>query len=108
MAFFNKSFIRGISEGDPEIAMESEELLKEIEACKGILNGYRSYGQFVGEAIDAFSRLGEIIGDPSEEGLKEGLKLAEMLHKEMNPYRVYVPRIGSAVDEILKWMQDNQ
>jgi hypothetical protein len=90
------------------ILLESEELLKEIEACKKMLEGYKSYGQFVGEAIDAFSRLGEIIGDPSDEGIKEGLKLAETLHKEMNPYRAYVPRIGIAIDEILKWMQDNQ
>ncbi|UCD45586.1 MAG: hypothetical protein JSV27_03625 [Candidatus Bathyarchaeota archaeon] len=88
--------------------MKSEELLKEIEACKRMLEGYRSYGQFVGEAIDAFSRLSEIIGDPSEESLKEGLKLAETLLKEMNPYRAYVPRIGIAIDEILKWIQDNQ
>lgn len=86
--------------------MESEELLKEIEASLEIIDMYKSYGQFVIEAIEALRRLGEIVASPTEETIKEGLDIASKIHTELSPYGSYVPRVANTLDEALKWFQE--
>lgn len=86
--------------------MEAEELLKEIEASLEIMDMYRSYGQFVVEAIEGLRSLGEIVASPTEETIKEGLDIASKMHAELSPYGSYVPRVANTLDEALKWFQE--
>jgi len=55
--------------------MDVEDLRKDIETSKGILENYRTYGQFVVDAINAFTRLDELIADPVFNRITERLPL---------------------------------
>ena len=86
--------------------MDAEALRKDIERSKGVLENYKSYGQFVVDAIDAFTRLDELIADPTEGNVAEALEIATEMNKQLGPYRGFVPQIANTIDEILKWLQE--
>ncbi|MCW3978190.1 MAG: hypothetical protein NWF12_00455 [Candidatus Bathyarchaeota archaeon] len=88
--------------------LDVETLRKDIEFSKSILENYRSYGQFVVEAIDAFTRLDELVADPTQENVSEALEIATELNRQLGPYKSYVPQIANTIDEILKWLQEKK
>ena len=88
--------------------MDAEDLRKNIETSKGTLENYRSYGQFVVDAINAFTRLDELIADPSPENLSEAMGIATELDRQIGPYKGFVPQISSTIEEILKWLREKK
>jgi division protein CdvB (Snf7/Vps24/ESCRT-III family) len=88
--------------------LDVETLRKDIEFSKSILENYRSYGQFVVEAIDAFTRLDELVADPTQENVSEALEIATEMNRQLGPYKSYVPQIANTIDEILKWLQEKK
>jgi hypothetical protein len=88
--------------------LDVETLRKDIEFSKSILENYRSYGQFVVEAIDAFTRLDELVADPTQENVSEALEIATEMNRQLGPYESYVPQIANTIDEILKWLQEKK
>lgn len=88
--------------------MDVETLRKDIELSKGVLENYRSYGQLVVDAIDAFTRLDGLIADPSEENVSEALEIASEMNRQLGPYKSFVPQISNTIDEILKWLQEKK
>ena len=88
--------------------MDVEALRKDIEFSKNILENYRSYGQFVVEAIDAFTRLDELVADPTQENVSEALEIATEMNRQLGPYKSFVPQIAHTIEEILKWLQEKK
>ena len=86
--------------------MDAADLRKQIAASKATLEAYRSYGQFVVDAINVFTRLDEVLADPSDENVAEGLEIATEINRQINPYRVFVPQVASTVDGVLKWLRE--
>ena len=86
--------------------MDTEALRKDIERSKGVLENYRSYGQFVVDAINAFTKLDELIADPTEGNVSEALEIATEMNKQLSPYKGYVPQIAHTINEVLKWLQE--
>ena len=86
--------------------MDVETLRKDIETSKGALENYKMYGQFVVDAIDAFTRLDGLIADPTGGNVAEALEIATEMNKQLGPYRGYVPQIAHTIDEVLKWLQE--
>ena len=88
--------------------MDVENLRKDIETSKGILENYRTYGQFVVDAINAFTRLDELIADPSPDNVSEALGIATELDSQIGPYKGFVPQIALTIEEILKWLREKK
>ncbi len=88
--------------------MDVETLRKDIELSKGVLENYRSYGQLVVDAINTFTRLDELIADPSKENVSEALEIASEMNRQLGPYKSFVPQIANTIDEILKWLQEKK
>lgn len=88
--------------------MDSEALRKDIATSKGILENYRAYGQFVVDAINAFTRLDEVVADPTAENVAEGLEIAKKMNSQIGPYKSYVPLVANTVEEVLKWLQEKK
>jgi hypothetical protein len=88
--------------------LDAVDIRKEIAISKATLEPYRLYGQLVIDAINAFARLEEVMANPSDEGVAEGIEIATELNRRLAPYRGYVPQIAKTVDEVLKWMQDRR
>lgn len=88
--------------------MDVETLRKDIELSKGVLENYRSYGQLVVDAIDAFTRLDGLIADPSEENVSEALEIASEMNRQLGPYKSFVPQIAHTIEEILLWLQEKK
>ncbi len=86
--------------------MDAVGIRKEIAISKAALEPYRLYGQAVVDGINAFTRLDEVIANPSDESVAEGIKIAMDLNKRIAPYRLFVPQVAKTVDEVLKWLQD--
>jgi len=86
--------------------MNAVDLRKQIATSKATLEAYRLYGQFVVDAINAFTRLDEVLADPSEENVAEGLEIATELNRQLGSYRGYVPQVANTVDGVLKWLQE--
>jgi hypothetical protein len=85
-----------------------EDLRRQIATSKSNLEMYKSYGQFVVDAINAFTRLDEILTDPSEGNVAEGLQIATELNRQIAPYRVFVPQVAGTIDGVLKWLQERE
>ena len=88
--------------------MDAADLRKQIATSKATLEAYKSYGQFVVEAINAFTRLDEVLADPSDENVAEGLEIATELNRQLGPYRGYVPQVANTMDGVLKWLQEKK
>lgn len=88
--------------------MDVGDLRKDIEASKVILENYRSYGQFVADAINAFTRLDELISDPSQENVSKALDIATELDSQIGPYKGFVPQIALTIEGILKWLREKK
>ncbi len=82
--------------------------MDELKACKdavGMLENYRSFGPMVGDAIDAFKRIGECIEDPTQEKVNEAKDLIGQLMKEIGPYQGYVPSVAVALEKLKNWSE---
>ncbi len=90
------------------MGMDATDLRKQIATSKATLETYRSYGQFVVDAINAFTRLDEVLADPSDENVAEGLVIATEIKRQIGPYRIFVPQIASTVDGVLKWLRERK
>jgi hypothetical protein len=90
------------------MGMDASDLRKQIAASKATLEAYRSYGQFVVDAINDFTRLDEVLVDPSDENVAEGLEIATKLNKQIGPYKVFVPQVANTVNGVLKWLRENK
>lgn len=88
--------------------MDVAGLRKDVATSKATLEVYRSYGQFVVDAINAFTRLDEVLADPSEGNVAEGLQIATEMNRQLGPYRGYVPQVASTIDEVMKWLQERK
>lgn len=86
--------------------MDAADLRKQIATSKATLEAYRSYGQFVVDAINAFTRLDEVLADPSDESVAEGLEIATEMNRQIGPYRAFVPQVANTVDGVMKWLQE--
>lgn len=88
--------------------MDAADLRKQIATSKATLEAYRSYGLFIVDAINAFTRLEEVLADPSDENVAEGLEIATEMNRQIGPYRAFVPQIASTVDGVLKWFRERK
>ena len=88
--------------------MDAADLRKQIATSKATLEAYRSYGQFVVDAINAFTRLDEVLADPSDENVAEGLEIATEMNRQIGPYKVFIPQVASTVDGVLKWLREKK
>lgn len=86
--------------------MDSSEVIARLESAKSFLEGYRGYGQMVDDAINAASRLQELIGEPTSENLAEAKKIADSLSQQLSPYRNMVPPLASALDDVKDWLDE--
>ncbi len=80
----------------------------ELRACKDaadLLENYRIFGPMVGEAIAAFKRIGECIGDPTQEKVNEAKDLINQLTSGIDPYQGYVPSVAVALEKLKKWSE---
>ncbi len=84
--------------------METDEL-KACNDAADLLENYRSFGPMVGEAIDAFNRIGECIENPTPEKVNEAKDLISRLMKEIGPYQGYVPLVAVALEKLKKWSE---
>ncbi len=86
--------------------MENQEIIDKIQSAKSFLEGYRGYGQMVDDAINAMSKIQELIGDPTSENLDEAMDIADSLNKQLSPYRSMVPSLASTLDEVTGWLRE--
>ena len=86
--------------------MENQEIIDKLQSAKSFLEGYRGYGQMVDDAINAVSRLQELIGEPNSENLDEAMGVADSLNKQLSPYRYMVPSLASTLDAVTGWLKE--
>ena len=86
--------------------MDNSEVIAKLESAKSFIEGYRGYGQMVDDAINAASRLQELIEDPTPENLAEAKGIADSLSRELSPYRGMVPSLASTLDEVTGWLDE--
>ena len=86
--------------------MEAQEILDKIQSVKSFLEGYRGYGQMVDDAINAVSRLQELVGESTSENLEEAMGIADSLTQQLSPYRYMVPSLASTLDEVKGWLKE--
>lgn len=86
--------------------MENKEILDKIQSARAFLEGYRGYGQMVDDAINAMSRLQELVGEPTSENLAEAKGIADSLSQQLSPYRNMVPSLASTLDEVMGWLKE--
>lgn len=85
--------------------METEKLRKSMIDSRALLEDYRSQGQFIVEAINAFNRLYGLVIDPSKENLKEISNVVNKLNIEIDQYKKYVPSVTETVDQLNHWLE---
>jgi len=86
--------------------LENQEIIDKIQSAKSFLEGYRGYGQMVDDAINAMSRLQELIGEPTSENLDEAMDIANSITQQLSPYRYMVPSLASTLDEVTGWLKE--
>ena len=86
--------------------MENQEIIDKVQSAKSFIEGYRGYGQMVDDAINAISRLQELVGEPNSENLEEALGIADSLSQQLSPYRYMVPSLASTLDEVTGWLKE--
>ena len=86
--------------------MENQEVIDKVQSAKSFIEGYRGYGQMVDDAINAISRLQELVGEPNSENLEEALGIADSLSQQLSPYRYMVPSLASTLDEVTGWLKE--
>ena len=60
----------------------------------------------VDDAINAVSRLQELVGEPTSENLEEAMGIADSLGQQLSPYRYMVPSLASTLDEVTGWLKE--
>lgn len=88
------------------IEMENQEIIDKLQSAKSFIEGYRGYGQMVDDAINALSRIQELIGEPTSENLDEAKGISDSLNKQLSPYRSMVPSLASTLDEVVGWLKE--
>ena len=86
--------------------METEEINRLISESKSFLDDYRIYGKMVSDAIDALSRVQDLVSDPTEDHLREALDIVNKLSDQMGPFRGYVPTFAENLDKIQQWLRE--
>ncbi len=86
--------------------METQEIIDKIQSAKSFLEGYRGYGQMVDDAINAMSKIQELIGEPTSENLDEAMGITDSLNQQLSPYRYMVPSLASTLDEVTGWLKE--
>lgn len=85
--------------------METEKLRKSMADSKALLENYRSYGQFIVDAIDFLNRLDGLVADLSNENLVEAAGIVEKLNGEVDNYKGYVPSVADTIEQLNKWLE---
>ena len=86
--------------------MENQEMIDKLQSAKSFIEGYRGYGQMVDDAINAISKLQELIGEPTSENLAEAKGITDSLSQQLSPYRSMVPSLASTLDEVTGWLDE--
>ncbi|MBA7604099.1 hypothetical protein ES703_11217 [subsurface metagenome] len=86
--------------------MENQEIIDKIQSAKSFIEGYRGYGQMVDDAINAMSKIQELIGEPTSENLDEAMGITDSLNQQLSPYRNMVPSLASTLDEVTGWLKE--
>ena len=86
--------------------MENQEIIDKLQSVKSFIEGYRGYGQIVDDAINAISKLQELIGEPTSENLAEAKDIANSFSRQISPYRSMAPSITSKFDEVTGWLNE--
>jgi hypothetical protein len=77
--------------------VNSDNITKLVDELKGLLDGYRSYGQMAVDAIDALDRLRCFVVDGK---FSEASKIADDLASQANFYRDFVPDLAAKTNDI--------
>lgn len=83
--------------------VETEKLIKDIKDSKTTLEGLRSYGQMVEEAIKAFDKFESCVQEPTPEKITEAKELHKVLSREIGPYTGYLPLVAHTLSELTEW-----
>jgi len=86
--------------------METEEIKRLISESKSFLDDYRIYGKMVSDAIDALSRVQDLVSEPTKDNLREALNIVNKLSDQMEPFRGYVPTFAENLDKIQQWLRE--
>ena len=86
--------------------MDEKELIKGLESAKDFLDGYKAYGQMVVDAINACTRLQELLASPTEENLAEAKKITKTLESQIGPYRGFAPSLAKTLDDLSAYFGD--
>ena len=82
-----------------------ENLRKSMADSKSLLKKHRSTGKPVIDAIDALTRLDELMVDPSEEGLQEIGVLFEKIRGATDDIKKFVPFFADTVNQLGQWFE---
>ena len=83
-----------------------EELMKDIEASKRLLESYRGYGQMVVDAINALEEIERYIDNPTEEELPRIKEIANLMNNSIGPYKGFVPQVASTIGKVLEYLNE--
>ena len=85
--------------------VETDKLIKDIKDSRTTLEGLRSYGQMVEEAIKAFDKFESCVQEPTPEKVNEVKELHKILTREIGPYAGYVPIVAHTLSELTEWFE---
>ena len=86
--------------------METEEFNRLISESKSFLEDYRMFGKAVSDAIEALSRVQDLVSEPTKVNLNEALNIVNGLSDQLSPFRGYVPTLAEDLDKIQRWLRE--
>ncbi|MBQ04739.1 hypothetical protein CL673_08580 [Candidatus Bathyarchaeota archaeon] len=81
-----------------------DELKKDLEESKRVLESYKWYGQMVTDAINALEEVERYLIYPSEERQVQVKEILVQMKNQIGPYKDFVPQVVRTVDKVLEWL----